>query len=246
MNDKFNNPLEIQPEVYTSDTLLSCFATFLRRTRSELRREIIPHLPPDPRNDRDGYIGDIDDVARIVSSLYSVSIWINGRVVAGGAAAATVYLVNGDKGFQLMRIRGKSKANDDSPFLLDLWNHPEPGKAVELMTLTPPQTVGYGVHWGQMGNIGNDGSIGNGETVCTLFSIIPHDKLWRHVLTDPKDVLYVYIGTTLVATQAYHAKTNPYFYIDTNESIYALITKDGEKAAYALLCEFTSLVCTSI
>ncbi len=110
------------------------------------------------------------------------------------------------------------------PPLLDLWNHPEPGKAVQLMTL---ECIGD-VHTAVI----TESSV--------LYSLIPHKRLWRHILTEPGQVLYVYNDRQLVATQVYHGKTNPYFY-PSGATITAIITSHGEKAAFALLCEFRAL-----
>jgi hypothetical protein len=74
----------------------------------------------------------------------------------------------------------------------DLWYHPEPGRSVV---------------------VGPVGAVGPVETVG-LYSVIPHGQLWRHVLTVPGSALHVYANSIHVATQEYHSKTNPYFYID--------------------------------
>ncbi len=190
---------------------------------------------------KEGFIGNVDAFCRRFSDIYFVAIHLfdsRGKehvVMATGKEMASMYIQQTDEGrFQLLQMKKRGHLLPLEETLFNLWNHPEPGKAVNIAPLTPPSAPGYHVH-----SVTIDG---NGS----LYSIIPHgDKLWRHVLIEPQQVLYVFADSRLVSTQVYHGKTNPYFYIDGEATISVLICSLGEKAAHALLCESRTLFVSS-
>jgi hypothetical protein len=234
--DKFNNTLEAYPSC-ASDTLVGCFTMYLfgndtYNERISLRAKLVERMDPEDaqQNKRVGFVSSVKLFCTLVSDMYSVTIHIGDRVY--GSGMSTMYILKSDEGrFILLRVKRDMK-QAHGPHTFDLWSHVEPGKAVKVMKLTPPSVPGYECHWCTP------------VPATTLFSIIPNGKLWREVLQDPNDTLYVYCGTTLVATQVYHGKTNPYFYLVAGQLV-VLIAK-SEQHALASLREFNALVHSGI
>jgi len=239
IRDKFNNILIPRQEDWgkSRDTLLKCFSVFLGIPRKLLRQQVLEGTPEEFAlvHQREGFVGDVPTFCRRIAARYGISVHIfdsRGREYSHSDGAASIYLLQSDEGrFHLLQMK-RTVPTVMAP-LFDLWNHPEPGKAVKLASLSPPCAPGYNVH---------SINVADASPNC-LYSMIPSgDKLWRHILNEPEQVLYVYINSLLVATQVFHAKTNPYFYIEEGSTISVVITTSGEKAAYALLCESTALL----